>query len=87
MTDKEWKELCEWVRQYKFRTQLLYDEPSINIFDNTISIKICKNSFLNLCINSRGKIFFLNSLMQTVESAFPREYRPEQIKAIIENLL
>lgn len=83
MTDKEWKELCDWAERLDYeRIEVEHNEV---LDEKTIYIKSVDESYLygrrvGLEINQDGSIY--NGRVYIVENR-----TPEQIKTIIENLL
>lgn len=75
MTDKEWKELCEWVKSLNCRKVCI----SNKVFDD--GCILVKNIFVRLMISSTGALF------SKTYDRIADNRTPAQIKAIIENLL
>lgn len=75
MTDKEWKELCEWTKSLHYRKV----HVSNKVFDG--GCILIKDSFVKLMISNTGALF-----SKTYEKIADNR-SSTQIKAIIENLL
>lgn len=79
MTDKEWKELCDWADNNKF--QVLHIGDRSNIY-----VEIDNNR--RFVIYNSGAIFMEFKYIDTSMDIFiTRNRTVKQIKAIIENLL
>lgn len=75
MTDKEWKELCDWAKSLHCRKVRV----SNKVFDS--GCILVKDTFERLMISSTGALF------SKTYDRIAENCTPAQIKAIITNLL
>ena len=82
MTDKEWKELCEWVKNLK-NDKVYVCKRTENDIVKYMYITIVDAYTEPIDIYSEGEIYFANGY----DCVIARNRTAKQIKAIIKNLL
>ena len=82
MTDKEWKELCDWAKQQKYEVKEFDINDGYNIEEEHLLVEDNYINFRELTFEKDGTIF-----MNYYQDVICENRTYEQIKAIITNLL